>query len=635
MYKLLTTINISNQLKQLTVEQLILLAQELRHYLIDSVSKTGGHFASNLGCVELTIALHYIYNTPEDLLVWDVGHQTYAHKILTGRMAHMNTIRQFKGLSGFPNIKESQYDSFGVGHSSTSISAALGMAVANSLQAKNNKTVAIIGDGGMTAGLAFEGLNNAGWLKKNLLIILNDNEMSISENVGAMSSYLAKILSSRFYHNLKQSAHEGMRHLPIMRELAHKVEEQIKGWVHSSSTLFEEFGFNYTGPIDGHDLPTLINVLNQIKNLSGSQFLHIVTKKGQGYKLAEESPIQYHGVNNFDIKQGLTKLVTTKNKQLSDLSYTQVFSQWLCDQAKLKDNFVAITPAMREGSGLVEFAKQYPHRFFDVGIAEQHAVTFAAGIASQGIKPIVAIYSTFLQRAYDQLIHDVALQNLPVLFAIDRAGIVGADGATHMGAFDLSYMRCIPNLVIIAPSSQQECYDSLDFGYNLNLPVAIRYPRGKGLNNNNYTDLQHQTTPFALGKAKILKTANHKNKKIAFLAFGSMVNIAFELAEEFEATCIDMRFIKPLDESIIINTAQSHQLLVLLEENALLGGSTSACLEVLVAAFTIKQINIMPQVLRFGLPDTFIEHGDVNLLIDEIGISKEKIKSDIIALQTL
>jgi 1-deoxy-D-xylulose-5-phosphate synthase len=645
MYQLLDKINSPQDLKSFSVEDLELLAQELRNFLLQSVSKTGGHFASNLGSIELTIALHYIYNTPQDLIVWDVGHQTYAHKILTGRMNLMHTMRKFSGLSGFPNRKESEYDTFGVGHSSTSISAALGMAVAKELQHKNDKVVAIIGDGGMTAGLAYEGLNNAGWLDKDVLIILNDNEMSISENVGAISRYLAQILTSRFYNTIKKSAHDGMKNHPLMRQIAHKVEEHIKGLLTPSSTLFEEFGFNYTGPIDGHDISTLINTLTQVKQLNGAQFLHVVTKKGHGYKLAEDAPIDYHGVSKFDLIQGIKDLKPDlSSTKLSALSYTQVFGKWLCDKAKFDNRFVAITPAMREGSGMVEFAKAYPNQFFDVGIAEQHAITFAAGVAAMGIKAIVAIYSTFLQRGYDQLIHDVALQGLPVLFAIDRGGIVGADGATHIGAFDLSYMRCIPNLVIIAPSSQHECYLALDFGFGHNAPVALRYPRGLGINNGNYSDNvlsgANSIINFSLGQAKLLRhreemgniTNNNTNTKIAFLAFGTMVNVAFELSQELNATCVDMRFIKPLDEEIINSVAKKHDFLVILEENVLMGGASSACVELLSDLFARKVLEYMPKILRFGLPDEFIEQGDIDSLLEQIELTKEAIKNNILNL---
>lgn len=654
MYNLLDSIQSPKNLKKLSIEQLDQLANELRQFLLHSVSKTGGHFASNLGSVELTIALHYVYNTPDDLLVWDVGHQTYAHKILTGRMGKMDTMRKFEGLSGFPNRDESEYDTFGVGHSSTSISAALGMAVAKDCQRKHDKVVAIIGDGGMTAGLAYEGLNNAGWLAKDMLIILNDNEMSISENVGAISRYLSTIITSRFYNTIKQSANDGMKNHPLMRQIAHRVEEHIKGIVAPSSTLFEEFGFNYTGPIDGHDIPTLVETLQKLRHLKGAQFLHIVTKKGQGYKWAEDAPTAYHGVNKFDLDHGLHTGTGNASdylscKELSSLTYTQVFGKWLCDKAVVDKNFVAITPAMREGSGMVEFANQYPERFFDVGIAEQHAVTFAAGVATQGVKAVVAIYSTFLQRAYDQLIHDVALQNLPVIFAIDRGGFVGADGATHTGAFDLSYMRCIPNMVIIAPSTQYECYMALNFAYACNAPVAVRYPRGTGLNNANYSDIvnDYSRSDYRMGQAKVLrfggfiecgsvdadsndnvKKKNVKKKTIAFLAFGTMVSMAFELSEEMQATCVDMRFVKPLDEQLVLEIAEIHDILVILEENVKAGGASSACLEVLSDAYATNHQQ-MPRVLRFGLPDKFVDHGDITSLLQQVGLTKEAIRKKI------
>lgn len=459
-HQLLNKINYPHQLRQLNRQELYTLAQELRSFILSNVSKTGGHLASNLGCVELTIALHYVYNTPDDALVWDVGHQSYPHKILTGRREKMDSLRQMGGLSGFPKRSESEYDTFDVGHSSTSISAALGMAVANQLRGRENKVVAIIGDGSMTAGLAFEGLNNAGWLNSDMLVILNDNEMSISESVGAISSYLSQILASRFYNKVKGTANKALSVMPGMQKLAHKVEEHMKGMV-MPSTMFEELGFNYIGPIDGHDLEQLIDTLSELKNLSGPQFLHVVTKKGQGYKLAENDPIGYHGVNKFNPSEGMVS-----NKSTA-LSYMHVFGKFLCDIAKIDDEFIAITPAMREGSGMVEFAKLYPEKFFDVGIAEQHAITFAGGAATKGIKPIVAIYSTFLQRGYDQLIHDVALQDVSVLFAIDRAGVVGADGPTHIGAFDLSFLRCIPNLIIMTPSDENECYQMLYTGFRI------------------------------------------------------------------------------------------------------------------------------------------------------------------------
>lgn len=601
---LLERINYPQELRQLKRNELYTLTQELRAFILANVSKTGGHLASNLGCVELTVALHYVYNTPEDALIWDVGHQSYAHKILTGRRSKMDSLRQIGGLSGFPKRSESEYDTFDVGHSSTSISAALGMAVANQLRGKDDKVVAIIGDGSMTAGLAFEGLNNAGWLKTDMLVILNDNEMSISENVGAVSSYLSSILASRFYNTVKDKANKTLSIVPNLQKLAHKVEEHMKGMV-MPSTMFEELGFNYIGPIDGHDLDQLIETLTELRNLTGPQFLHIVTKKGQGYKLAENDPITYHGVSKFNPADGM------QNGKPSAPTYTQIFGQFLCDIAKIDDEFIAITPAMREGSGMVEFAKQYPDKFFDVGIAEQHAITFAGGAASKGIKPIVAIYSTFLQRGYDQLIHDVALQNVPVLFAIDRAGVVGADGPTHIGAFDLSFLRCIPNLIVMTPSDENECYQMLYTGFRLNQACAVRYPRGAGIGVD--IDKTMQILPF--GKGRILR----KGIKIAFLAFGSMVHPALEAAHEIDATLCDMRFVKPLDVGLIQQICTEHDFIVTIEENVIMGGAGSACLE------AMQLLNLSNPVLQLGIPDEFTEHGDPKLLLRAMGLDKNGI----------
>lgn len=601
---LLERINYPQELRQLKRNELYTLTQELRAFILANVSKTGGHLASNLGCVELTVALHYVYNTPEDALIWDVGHQSYAHKILTGRRSKMDSLRQIGGLSGFPKRSESEYDTFDVGHSSTSISAALGMAVANQLRGKDDKVVAIIGDGSMTAGLAFEGLNNAGWLKTDMLVILNDNEMSISENVGAVSSYLSSILASRFYNTVKDKANKTLSIVPNLQKLAHKVEEHMKGMV-MPSTMFEELGFNYIGPIDGHDLDQLIETLTELRNLTGPQFLHIVTKKGQGYKLAENDPITYHGVSKFNPADGM------QNGKPSAPTYTQIFGQFLCDIAKIDDEFIAITPAMREGSGMVEFAKQYPDKFFDVGIAEQHAITFAGGAASKGIKPIVAIYSTFLQRGYDQLIHDVALQNVPVLFAIDRAGVVGADGPTHIGAFDLSFLRCIPNLIVMTPSDENECYQMLYTGFRLNQASAVRYPRGAGIGVD--IDKTMQILPF--GKGRILR----KGIKIAFLAFGSMVHPALEAAHEIDATLCDMRFVKPLDVGLIQQICTEHDFIVTIEENVIMGGAGSACLE------AMQLLNLSNPVLQLGIPDEFTEHGDPKLLLRAMGLDKNGI----------
>jgi 1-deoxy-D-xylulose-5-phosphate synthase len=604
-YQLLSKINLPKDIRDFDLTQLHQLSKELRDFILESVSKTGGHLSSNLGCVELTIALHYVYNTPDDLLVWDVGHQSYPHKILTGRREQMSSLRQYKGIAGFPKREESEYDTFGVGHSSTSISAALGMAVANKILGLDSKVVAIIGDGSMTSGLAFEGLNNVGWLQSNMLVILNDNEMSISENVGAISQYLSRILASRFYNSVKQKANKALSLIPELQKIAHKVEEHVKGLV-MPSTMFEEFGFNYIGPIDGHDLDELINTFRHLRELSGPQFLHIVTKKGHGYKLAENNPITYHGVTNFDPNYGLQKNISKA------LTYTQVFGKWLCDLAERESNFVAITPAMREGSGMVEFAKKYPEKFFDVGIAEQHAVTFAAGIATQGIKSIVAIYSTFLQRGYDQLIHDVAIQNLPVMFALDRAGIIGPDGPTHIGAFDLSYMNCIPNLVILAPSNENECYHMLNFAYYLDKPVAIRYPRGNslgiGISENIELEIQ-------LGKAVNI----YQGSNVAILVFGTLLNEVIKYAQENNFTLYDMRFIKPIDVEELIIIFKKYKYVITLEENVLIGGAGS-----IVSQLAHKH-HYNGEILNLGIPDVFIEHGDVKSLLKICGLDKEGI----------
>jgi 1-deoxy-D-xylulose-5-phosphate synthase len=609
MYALLETINSPADLRQLERSQLPLLAQELRDFLVESVSKTGGHFASNLGSVELTIALHYVFNTPEDRLVWDVGHQTYPHKILTGRRERMNTMRQKGGLAGFPKRDESPYDTFGVGHSSTSISAALGMAIAARQSGSNRKAVAIIGDGAMTAGQAFEALNNAGAMDVDMLVVLNDNDMSISPNVGALNSYLAKILSGRFYSAMKNGSNKVLGIVPPMREIASKVEEHVKG-MFTPGTLFEEFGFNYIGPIDGHDLDALVSTLKNIRELKGPQFLHVVTKKGQGYKLAENDPVAYHGVSKFDPQNGLSG-----GKGGSKPAYTQIFGDWLCDMAKQDKRLIGITPAMREGSGLVRFEQEHPDRYFDVGIAEQHSVTFAAGMACDGMKPVVAIYSTFLQRAYDQLIHDVAIQNLPVLFAIDRAGLVGADGPTHAGAFDLSYLRCIPNMVVMAPSDENECRQMLYTAFQIDGPTAVRYPRGTGPG----VVPEQIMTALPVGKGVVRR----RGSKIAILAFGSMVTPALKAAEALDATVADMRFVKPLDEELVAELAASHELIVTVEENVVMGGAGSACLEVLSAR------NTQVATLQLGLPDDNVEHGDPALLLADCGLNAEGILTSI------
>ncbi len=597
---LLKKIQTPAQLRQLPEHDLPQLATELRNFLVDTLSRTGGHFASNLGVVELTIALHYVFNTPEDRLVWDVGHQSYSHKILTERRDAMSSLRQDGGIAGFPKRSESTYDSFGVGHSSTSISAALGMAVASRQLGLPRKSVAIIGDGAMTAGMAFEALNHAGAQDVNLLVILNDNDMSISPNVGGLSNYLAKILSSPFYTSVRQGSKEFLRPIPPMRELARRTEEHVKGMV-APGTLFEELGFNYIGPIDGHDLPTLLTTLKNMRALEGPQFLHIVTKKGKGYPSAEDNPCVYHGVTAFDPKTG--KMVT---KSAKAPTYTQIFSDWLCDMATQDERLIGITPAMCEGSGLVDFSKLFPKRYFDVGIAEQHSVTFAAGLACDGLKPVVAIYSSFLQRAYDQLIHDVALQNLPVLFAIDRAGIVGADGPTHSGNFDLTYLRCIPNMLIMAPADENECRQMLTTGFKHEGPSAVRYPRGCGVG----VPVEKNLTTLPIGKAQLRREGH----KVALLVFGTLLTAALSAAEQLDATVINMRFVKPLDIDLIRQMAQQHDLLVTIEENVIMGGAGSAVNECLQAHADSTPI------LNLGLPDHFLEHGNTATLLTQCGL---------------
>lgn len=604
-YPLLETINSPKDLRELPRQKLQELADELRDFMIHSVANTGGHLAAGLGTVELSVALHYVFNTPEDRLVWDVGHQSYPHKILTGRRKKMQTLRQREGLAGFPKRDESKYDTFGVGHSSTSISAALGMAIAAEQNQTNRKVVAVIGDGAMTAGMAFEALNHAGDLNKNMLVILNDNEMSISRNVGGMSKYLTKILTGKFYATVKEGGKKVLGSMPTVLELARRTEEHVKGMV-VPGTLFEELGFNYVGPIDGHDLSALVTTLTNVSQLSGPQFLHIVTRKGKGYPPAEEDPCVFHGISEFEAKTGSVKKPVSKEP-----SYTEVFSEWLCDMAEQDHRLVGITPAMREGSGLVKFSEQFPDRYFDTGIAEQHAVTLAAGLACDELKPVVAIYSTFLQRAYDQLIHDVALQNLPVMFAIDRAGLVGPDGPTHAGSFDLSYLRCIPNMMIMAPSDENECRKMLTTGFQHNGPSAIRYPRGKGPG----TPVTRDLEPVPVGRGEI----RLQGKNIVILAFGSMLAPAMKAAETLQATVANMRFVKPLDEQLIMDLACQHKLLVTVEENAIAGGAGSAVSELL----TTHQINT--PILHLGLPDKFIEHGDREELFQLNGLDSEGI----------
>ncbi|MDD2742410.1 MAG: 1-deoxy-D-xylulose-5-phosphate synthase [Rhodocyclaceae bacterium] len=604
-FSLLETINSPADLRRLDRKQLPQLATELRAFLIDSVSQTGGHLSSNLGTVELTIALHAVFKTPEDRLVWDVGHQCYAHKVLTGRREGMSCLRMHGGISGFPKRCESPYDTFGVGHSSTSISAALGMALAAKHKGEDRKTVAIIGDGAMSAGMAFEALNNAGVADADMLVVLNDNEMSISPPVGALNNILTRLTSSDTYNAAREAGRQVLGLAPPLLELARRAEEHFKGML-APGTLFEEFGFHYYGPIDGHDLEALIPTLENLKKLKGPKFLHVITKKGQGYKLAEADPILYHGVAKFEPGVGIKSA-----KGPGKLTYTQVFGDWLCDQAKADSRLMAITPAMREGSGMVRFSAEYPNRYFDVGIAEQHAVTFAAGLACEGLKPVVAIYSTFLQRAYDQLIHDVALQNLPVIFAVDRGGLVGADGPTHHGTFDLSFVTCIPNMVVMAPADEAECRRMLSTAYALDCPSMVRYPRGSGTGT--VPELGLATLP--VGKGEIRRNGH----SIALLAFGSLVPAALAAGEELDATVVNMRFIKPLDVELIVKLAGNHSLLVSIEENAVIGGAGSEIERV------IAENGLNTQVLRLGLPDRFIEHGEQGQLLAELGLDKDGI----------
>jgi 1-deoxy-D-xylulose-5-phosphate synthase len=605
--KLLDTINDPADLRKLPRTQLTPLAHELRQFLLDSVSKTGGHLSSNLGTVELTIALHYVFNTPEDRIVWDVGHQTYSHKVLTGRRERMPTLRQLNGLSGFPKRDESEYDTFGTAHSSTSISAALGMAQAAKIKGEKRKAIAVIGDGSMTAGMAFEALNNAGVEDDvDLLVVLNDNDMSISPPVGALNRYLARLMSGQFYAAAKNV---GKTMLPApMLELAKKLEEHAKGMV-VPATMFEEFGFNYIGPIDGHDLDSLIPTLENIKRLKGPQFLHVVTKKGQGYKLAEAEPILYHGTGKFNPSEGI------KPAKASKITYTEVFGNWLCDMAHVDKRLVGITPAMREGSGMVRFNQEYPDRYFDVGIAEQHSVTFAGGLATEGMKPVVAIYSTFLQRAYDQLIHDVALQNLDVTFALDRAGLVGADGATHAGNYDIAYLRCIPNMVVMAPSDENECRKMLTTAYRFEGPAAVRYPRGAGVG----AAIEPALDVLEIGKGIV----RHEGKGVAIMAFGSMVAPSLGAADSLNATVADMRFVKPLDVDLVRQLARDHDYLVAVEEGCTMGGAGSAVAEALAEAGIVKPLLIL------GLPDRFIDHGDPALLLASVGLDAHGIGASI------
>jgi len=613
MHDLLDSIHSPQDVRQLTRPQLRVLADELRDYLLKSVSQTGGHLSSNLGTVELTVALHHVFNTPHDRLVWDVGHQTYPHKILTGRKNRMNTLRQLGGISGFPRREESEFDAFGTAHSSTSISAALGMALAAKQKGEDRRAVAIIGDGAMTAGMAFEALNNAGVSDCNFLVILNDNDMSISPPVGALNRYLAQLMSGRFYATAKEMGKQVLKGAPPLFELAKRFESQAKGLV-VPATLFEKFGFNYIGPIDGHDLDSLIPTLENIKQLSGPQFLHVVTKKGQGYDLAEADPVTYHGPSKFDPSIGIVAPTSTPKK-----TFSNIFGDWLCHMAQADPLTVAITPAMREGSGMVAYHQKFPDRYFDVGIAEQHALTFAAGLACEGLRPVVAIYSTFLQRAYDQLIHDVALQKLPMVLALDRAGIVGADGPTHAGVYDIAFLRCIPNVSIACPADENECHQLLTTAHKQDHTVAVRYPRGSGAG----TVIEHklQGLPFAKGELR------RQGQDLVILAFGTLLYPALKAAESLNATVANMRWAKPLDTELLIQLANSHSIIVTVEEGALMGGAGSAVLEAL------QDAGFQKPVLRLGVPDIFTEHGDPNLLLAQLGLDAKGIESSITSFQ--
>ncbi len=618
-YPLLETINDPADLRKIDRKQLGKLSDELRAFIVDSVSSTGGHFSSNLGTVELSIALHYVFNTPDDRIVWDVGHQCYGHKILTGRRGRMNTLRQKGGLAGFPIRSESQYDTFGTAHSSTSISAAMGMAIAARAAGSNRKTIAVIGDGAMTAGMAFEALNNASEIHKNMIVILNDNEMSISEPVGALNNYLARLMTSRLFNGVRGFGKKVLSYTPTFEEIAKRAEEHAKGMV-LPSTMFEEFGFTYFGPVDGHNVDLLTETLANMRNMQeGPLFLHIVTRKGHGYKLAEEDPINYHGISaKFDPAIGVIPKVPGKP------TYTQVFGDWLCDMARADSRVVGITPAMREGSGMVRYSKEFPDRYFDVGIAEQHAVTFAAGMACDGLKPVVAIYSTFLQRGYDQLIHDVALQNLPVVFALDRGGLVGNDGPTHHGAFDLSYLRCIPNMVVMTPSDENESRQMLYTAHTIDGPSAVRYPRGSGPG----AAIMQTMSALPIGKAEIRRSipaatlvagaGKPQAPRVALLAFGAMLQPALAAGEALNATVVNMRFVKPLDDTLVAQMAKTHDLVVTIEENVIMGGAGAAVSESLAKQSLLGNT---AQLIHLGLPDHFVEHGDPSLQLAECGLT--------------
>jgi 1-deoxy-D-xylulose-5-phosphate synthase len=607
---LLNTIESPADLRKLSAAKLPALAKELREFLIQSVSTRGGHFAAGLGTVELTIALHYVFETPRDRIVWDVGHQAYPHKVLTGRREKLHTIKQPGGLAPFPARSESEYDTFGVGHSSTSISAALGMAVAAERLGDDRRVVAVIGDGAMTAGMAFEALNHAGSLPTNLLVILNDNDMSISENVGALSSQLARALSGRMYAHLREGGKKVLRQMPTVWELARRSEEHLKGMV-LPGTLFEELGFNYIGPVDGHDVKALVTTLKNLRQLKGPQFLHVVTRKGKGYAPAEADPIKWHGPGPFDPASG-----TIFKEKATGPTYSQIFGQWLCDMAARDPRIIGVTPAMREGSGLVEYSKRFPDRYFDVAIAEQHAVTFAAGLAVEGLKPIVAIYSTFLQRAYDQLIHDVALQNLPVVFALDRAGMVGSDGATHQGSYDISFLRCIPNMTVMAPADENECRQMLYTATTLPGPSAVRYPRGTGPG----VALAEEMTALPIGRGQIRREGR---SGLAILVFGTLLDSAQKIAERLDATVVNMRFIKPLDEDLVISLAERHRAIITIEENATIGGAGSAVGELLASE------GLLIPILQLGIPDRFIEHGSRDSCLVAAGLDAAGLTSSI------
>ncbi|MFK7997700.1 MAG: 1-deoxy-D-xylulose-5-phosphate synthase [Granulosicoccus sp.] len=617
-FPLLSTINVPADLRKLDESQLPALCDELRAYVVDSVSRTGGHLGASLGTIELTVALHYVYDTPRDKLVWDVGHQTYGHKILTGRRDKMDSMRMRGGLAGFPNRFESEYDTFGVGHSSTSISAALGMSLAARLNSGGDfdlaeKAIAVIGDGALTAGLAYEALNHAGGVKADMLVILNDNDMSISPNVGAMNKYLARMLTGKTYSGVRESSKRVLSKVPSMLELARRTEEHVKGMVVPSS-LFEELGFNYFGPVDGHDIESLVAVLKNLRELKGPVFLHAVTKKGHGYRFAEEDPLALHAVTPFDPSTGKAHKSSKSNRP----TYTKVFGSWLCDMAEKDERLVGITPAMREGSGMVEFEERFPDRYFDVGIAEQHSVTVAAGLACGGLRPVVAIYSTFFQRAYDQLVHDVALQNLPVLFAIDRAGVVGPDGPTHAGSFDFSFMRCLPNMVIMAPADENECRQMLYTGMQIDGPSSVRYPRGNGPG----VDVEDTMTALPVGKAEI----KHEGNRVAIMAFGTMVAPAITIGTESGFTVVNMRFVKPLDTELIDNIAATHDLIITVEENAVPGGAGAGIAEHLLASGSTTAVRII------GLPDEFVDHGSREELLQHCKLDEPGLREQILAI---